>query len=83
VAPWGVASTKYAAVAAAMKQVANYLGNTPTVARSSYVDPRVIDLYEDGVTIAEAVHREYDTIEDRQQALEQAVCALLDTSGPS
>jgi DNA topoisomerase-1 len=71
------------AVSAAMKEVANYLGNTPAVARSSYVDPRVIDLYEDGVTISEAVHREYDTMEDRQQALEQAVCALLDTSGSS
>ena len=31
-----------------MKEVAELLGNTPTVARSSYVDPRVIDLYHDG-----------------------------------
>ncbi len=40
------------AVSAAMKQVSEYLGNTPTVARSSYVDPRVIDLFADGVTIS-------------------------------
>ncbi|MDN5763234.1 MAG: DNA topoisomerase IB, partial [Microlunatus sp.] len=31
---------------------AAYLGNTPAVAKSSYVDPRVIDLFTDGVTIS-------------------------------
>ena len=36
------------AVASAMKEVAELLGNTPTVARASYVDPRVIDLYHEG-----------------------------------
>jgi DNA topoisomerase IB len=36
------------AVAKAMKGVAEMLGNTPTVARASYVDPRVIELYEEG-----------------------------------
>ncbi len=40
------------AVAAAMREVAEYLGNTATVARASYVDPRVIDLFEDGITIS-------------------------------
>ncbi len=39
------------AVAATMREVAEYLGNTPTVARTSYVDPRVVDLYYDGVTV--------------------------------
>ena len=34
-----------------------YLGNTPAVARRSYVDPRVIDLYEDGTTIEAALRR--------------------------
>ena len=33
-----------------MREVAELLGNTPTVARNSYVDPRVVDLYHDGVT---------------------------------
>ncbi|SCG68776.1 DNA topoisomerase IB [Micromonospora halophytica] len=37
------------AVAGVMKDVAQLLGNTPTVARTSYVDPRVVDLYHDGV----------------------------------
>ncbi|MFG1652206.1 DNA topoisomerase IB [Micromonospora sp. NPDC049275] len=36
-------------VAAVMRAVADLLGNTATVARTSYVDPRVVDLYHDGV----------------------------------
>ena len=39
------------AVTAAMRQVAEYLGNTPAVARKSYVDPRIVDRFNDGVTI--------------------------------
>jgi DNA topoisomerase-1 len=38
------------AVAGAMKQVAEKLGNTPAVARASYVDPRVVEAYESGET---------------------------------
>jgi DNA topoisomerase-1 len=34
--------------AAAIKVVARHLGNTPTVARTSYVHPDVVDLYVDG-----------------------------------
>jgi DNA topoisomerase IB len=34
------------------QEVAGYLGNTPAVARASYIDPRVISLYEEGRTIA-------------------------------
>ncbi|MBQ1073821.1 DNA topoisomerase IB [Micromonospora sp. C31] len=37
------------AVAAVMRDVAELLGNTATVARASYVDPRVVDLFHDGV----------------------------------
>ncbi len=36
----------------AIKTVAAYLGNTPAVCRASYVDPRVIDRYHAGATIA-------------------------------
>ncbi|RBQ18129.1 DNA topoisomerase IB [Spongiactinospora rosea] len=39
------------AVARVVAEVADYLGNTPAVARASYVDPRVIDRYEQGETI--------------------------------
>jgi DNA topoisomerase IB len=36
----------------AIETVAGYLGNTPAVCRASYVDPRVIDRFQAGVTIA-------------------------------
>jgi DNA topoisomerase IB len=40
------------AVAAAMREVAEYLGNTPAVARASYVDGRAVDRWEDRITLA-------------------------------
>jgi DNA topoisomerase IB len=43
------------AVARVVSEVAGYLGNTPAVARASYIDPRVIDLYDKGITIAPAL----------------------------
>lgn len=39
------------AINRAVKEVAGYLGNTPAVARSSYIDPRVFDRFEGGLTI--------------------------------
>ncbi|MET0415073.1 MAG: DNA topoisomerase IB [Actinoplanes sp.] len=39
------------AVSHAMKEVADLLGNTPAVARASYVDPRVVELYEKGKVV--------------------------------
>jgi DNA topoisomerase IB len=43
------------AVSNAIKTVAAYLGNTPAVCRASYVDPRVIDRYQAGLTIADTL----------------------------
>ncbi|GII01498.1 DNA topoisomerase IB [Planobispora takensis] len=43
------------AVARVMSEVAGYLGNTPAVARASYVDPRVVAAYNGGRTIARAL----------------------------
>lgn len=40
------------AIRETIAEVAEMLGNTPAVARSSYVDPRVIDRYDSGWTIA-------------------------------
>ncbi|HST41848.1 MAG TPA: DNA topoisomerase IB [Conexibacter sp.] len=42
-------------VTAAVREVATFLGNTPAVCRRSYVDPRVIDRFQSGLTIAEAL----------------------------
>lgn len=39
------------AIRAAIKRVAERLGNTPAVCRSSYIDPRVLDRFRDGRTI--------------------------------
>lgn len=38
-------------VSAAVKEVSYFLGNTPAVARTSYIDPRVFDRFADGYTI--------------------------------
>lgn len=71
------------AVASAMREVADYLGNTPTVARASYVDPRVIDLFEDGITISPALRlvREDVSLGDgaTHGRIERAVLDLLQT----
>ena len=40
------------AVTRVVKEVSEHLGNTPAVCRASYIDPRIIDLYENGVTVA-------------------------------
>jgi DNA topoisomerase IB len=47
----GSDNTRRRAVARVVAEVAEYLGNTPAVARSSYIDPKIIELYEQGVTI--------------------------------
>ncbi len=81
--PGETVASRKRAVRQAMVEVAEYLGNTPTIARSSYVDPRVIDLYEDGTTIAPAVARGHDNPEDRQTAIERAVIRMLSQSAES
>ncbi|HEV7614938.1 MAG TPA: DNA topoisomerase IB [Solirubrobacterales bacterium] len=49
--PPGSRSGDKRAINAAVKRVAERLGNTPAVARSSYIDPRVLDRFRDGVTL--------------------------------
>jgi hypothetical protein len=46
------------AVVRVVRRVALALGNTPAVARGSYVDPRVIERYESGETVGEALEVE-------------------------
>jgi DNA topoisomerase IB len=65
------------AVSGAMKEVAEFLGNTPALARSAYVDPRVIEAYESGSTITNAARRSFKTSDERQAALERATLRLL------
>jgi DNA topoisomerase-1 len=67
------------AVSSAMKEVAGYLGNTPAVARTAYVDPRVIDLFNDGVTISPSLAATDDDLSDgtTHGKIERAVLNLL------
>jgi DNA topoisomerase IB len=60
-----------------MKDVSTFLGNTPALARSSYVDPRVVEAYEQGRTIAPAVQVDYPTRDERQAGWEREVLRLL------
>ena len=68
------------AVAWAVKQVAHYLGNTPAVCRSSYIDPRVIDAYNGGVTIRPALLEavETDSFDNHHPVVERAVLTLIE-----
>ena len=72
------------AVTRAVKEVAHYLGNTPTVARSSYIDPRVIDRYQAGETIPlELVAADDQGGFSLHGAVEEAVLDLLQEEKPA
>jgi DNA topoisomerase I len=49
-------SARKRVITRAVKEVAHYLGNTPAVARASYIDPRVFDRYREGRTIGGALN---------------------------
>ncbi len=68
------------AVNESVRAVSELLGNTPAVARRSYIDPRVFDRYLSGWTIAGALERipELDVADDRvRNRIERAVADLL------
>jgi len=71
------ATARRRAVRRATEEVAEYLGNTASIAKDSYIDPRVIDKYEDGVTIAAALRRAPRDPAKRQARLERAVLRML------
>ena len=65
----------------AVQEVAHYLGNTPAVCRASYIDPRVFDRFDAGVTIGGALDAlgDVDLGEPAfQGAIEAAVLDLLE-----
>jgi DNA topoisomerase-1 len=67
-------------VAAVMRQVADRLGNTPAVTRSSYVSPAVVAQYLDGRTIEDFRPRHLRIVTARDIGLdleEQATLSLL------
>ncbi len=71
-------------VRAMLGDLSDHLGNTPAVARSSYVDPRVITQFEQGRTIAPAISRTgSDDLGSEQvrERLERSVARLLKVDG--
>ncbi|MBA3717011.1 MAG: DNA topoisomerase IB [Actinobacteria bacterium] len=67
-------------VAAVVRRVAEQLGNTPAVARASYISPAVIEQYMDGRTIEDFRPRHLRVVGARDLGLnpeEQSVVSLL------
>ena len=78
--PRSSASSRKRAVARVVKEVSEYLGNTPAVCRASYIDPRVIERYERGDTIAADLDKLGQTGDGAlatQGAIERAVLDLI------
>jgi DNA topoisomerase-1 len=76
----GLAETETEAkrtVTAVMRRVGSELGNTPAVARSSYVSPAVIDQYLDGTTIEDFRPRHLRVVGARDSGLDREEQALL------
>ena len=67
------------AVTRAVEEVAHYLGNTPAIARTSYIDPRVFDRYADGLTIGGVLTEMGSNLEETaiQGPIEEAVVDLI------
>ncbi|MDD7814657.1 DNA topoisomerase IB [Mycobacterium sp. CSUR Q5927] len=64
-------------IAAVMRAVSEELGNTPAVARSSYVDPRVVEAYKQGVTIRAALNRAKKRAKTAGLVAEEATARLI------
>jgi DNA topoisomerase-1 len=67
-------------IAAVMRRVGERLGNTPAVARSSYVSPAVVEQYLDGRTVEDFRPRHLRVVRARDIGLapeEQALLSLL------
>ena len=64
-------------LAAVMRKVGERLGNTPAVARASYVSPAVVDQYLDGRTIADFRPRHLRVVRARDTGLDPEEQSLL------
>lgn len=62
-----------------MRAVSEELGNTPAVARASYVDPRVVRAWAEGRTIRAALRRagKCGDPDESRAVVERAVIRLL------
>jgi DNA topoisomerase-1 len=80
-------------VTAAVKDVAEFLGNTPAVARASYIDPRLFDRFDEGRTVRDRLEHAGVPLGDAsaeelfapmiRETVEAAVLELLEDREPS
>jgi DNA topoisomerase-1 len=75
--PVETAAERKRVVAAVMRRVGEQLGNTPAVARSSYVSPAVVEQYEEGVTIDDFRPRHLRVVGARDIELDREERCLL------
>ena len=77
----GSKTARKRAKARAVKEVARHLGNTPAVCRASYIDPRVFDRFDGGITIGgvlpELAAEDGAAWPVLQRAVEEAVLDLI------
>ncbi len=79
-APRRSRSARKRAMTRAIRETARYLGNTPAVCRASYIDPRVFDRFEGGLTIGGVLPElagDASSWPDVQGAIEEAVLDLI------
>jgi DNA topoisomerase I len=84
---------RHRAVVRVVRGVAEQLGNTPAVARGSYVDPRVIEQFEQGETVGDDMDEDLGSVLDDDttaldgvapellEEIESAVVALIERGG--
>jgi DNA topoisomerase IB len=73
-------SARKRTIRAAYVEVGDFLGNTAAIAKLSYVDPRLVDLFEDGTTIEAAIRRAPKDPERRRLHIKRALRRLLTNS---
>jgi DNA topoisomerase IB len=77
----GTKTARKRAAKRAVDEVAHYLGNTPAVCRASYIDPRVFDRFDGGLTIGGVLPEMADEPGDwpaLHRSVEEAVLDLLE-----
>ena len=68
------------AIKRAVDEVAHYLGNTPAVCRASYIDPRIFDRFDGGLTIGGVLPKLVEEADEwplTQRSMEEAVLDLI------
>jgi DNA topoisomerase I len=76
----GSKSARKRAKKRAIDEVARYMGNTPAVCRASYIDPRVFDRFDGGLTIGGVLPELAEDVSawpDLQRTVEDAVLDLI------